>query len=191
MNENSIKTFMIFTIGVATGAGSAILIMKNKYEKLVQEEIDSIREVQDRKKDNSEEKSVWVIDDEDKTIMIDYAEMAGTYDGGTIQDHYISEDQLKEARADADKPYIISVEDFSEEMPHYDKETILYYEVDNTLADNNDEIIQDVSGTIGDNALESFGVDSDDEDIVYIRNGRLGIDYEVIRQHKSFAEYIS
>lgn len=107
----------------------------------------------------------------------------------------MSDEEAKAAREfpredNPGKPHIISLEEFSEEMEHYDKATIYFYEDDEVLADENEEMIQDVSGTVGDEALTSFGILSNDDEIVYVRNDKLGIDYEVIRLSKSYSESV-
>jgi hypothetical protein len=62
--------------------------------------------------------------------------------------------------------------------------------VDDTLSDENEEIISDVSYVIGYDALSSFGDGSDDPDIVYVRNEKLQTDYEVTRLNKSYSETV-
>lgn len=86
-------------------------------------------------------------------------------------------------------PYVITSEQFGEEMDHHDKLTIEYYALDNTLVDDGEEIISDVEATIGD-AILSFGDGSDDADVVYVRNEKMAIDYEVIRLNKSYSETV-
>jgi hypothetical protein len=87
-------------------------------------------------------------------------------------------------------PYVITTEEFSEGNDHYDKLTIYYYADDDTLVDDNEEIITDVIGTVGDQGLYSFGNGSDDPDVVYIRNEKRETDYEVICLNKSYSETV-
>ena len=87
-------------------------------------------------------------------------------------------------------PYIISVDQFADEKDHYDKITINYYEEDDTLCEENEEIIEDPMMVVGEDTLTRFGEDSDDPDVVYVRNEKLEIDYEVICLHKSYAETV-
>jgi hypothetical protein len=88
------------------------------------------------------------------------------------------------------KPHVITLEEFAEEMDNYDKLTIYYYEDDDTLADEDEQIIEDIANIIGDEALSRFGDGSDDPEVVYVRNDKLEIDYEVIRLSKSYAETV-
>jgi len=86
-------------------------------------------------------------------------------------------------------PYVIPFDEFGE-FSNRDELTIFYYAEDDTLADEQEEVIPNVSEVIGDEALTSFGDRSNDPDIVYVRNERLAIDYEVIRYHKSYQETV-
>lgn len=86
--------------------------------------------------------------------------------------------------------YIISAEEFNTEMLHYDKLTITYYDEDDTLADEQEEIITDIDDVVGDDALTKFGYMSGDADIVFVRNEGLAVDYEVIRVFKSYSETV-
>jgi len=81
-------------------------------------------------------------------------------------------------------PYVISKAEFAydEEGDGYDKITVNYYPGHKLLLDEDGSSIQDVNGTVGWKNLTKFGQNSDDEDIVFIRNHRLLSDFEVIRE---------
>jgi hypothetical protein len=90
-----------------------------------------------------------------------------------------------------DAPYVIAREDYDDEdMSHYDKLTIYYYEDDDTLTDENEEVIADVDSIVGGDSLTRFGDLSGDPEVVYVRNDKLQIDYEIIRLSKSYGETI-
>lgn len=90
----------------------------------------------------------------------------------------------------SDKPYVISFEEFAENKPDYIQNTITWYEGDEVLADEREEPIPDVEGTIGTNNIDRFGHGSKDPKIVYIRNERLDLDFEVVRHEGSYAEVV-
>ena len=80
------------------------------------------------------------------------------------------------------KIYSISPEQFTNEEPYYDKITLEYY-TDGILCEAlSEEIITDIPSAIGKDALNKFG--EYEEDVVYVRNDKRGIDYEVIQQHR-------
>lgn len=89
-----------------------------------------------------------------------------------------------------DEPYIISVEDFEYSMNHLDKITLFYYDYDDILTDEMDEVIPDPTVVVGMDALTSFGDRSGDKNIVYIRNPHTKTDYEVVKMQDSFQERI-
>lgn len=78
-------------------------------------------------------------------------------------------------------PYLISEDEFAYGDPSHDKVTIYYYAGDDTLADE-DETILNIGDHIGFEATEHF-----DNDVVYVRNEYLGIDYEVVRYRSSYS----
>lgn len=99
-------------------------------------------------------------------------------------------DSFDKARVRNDDPYIITIDDYNTTNSHYDKITVTYYSEDDVLADENEEIISDPNSIIGEDALLNFGEGSDDADIVYVRNEKIAVDYEVIRVYKSYSRDI-
>lgn len=74
-------------------------------------------------------------------------------------------------------PYIISDVEYCEGAITHDKVSLYYYLLDDTLCEENEEIITDIANSIGDDAyalLRSGTVGT-----VWSRNERYGIDYEV------------
>jgi len=90
----------------------------------------------------------------------------------------------------ADTPYIIDSDAFHCDMLHYDKLTITYYEGDNVVVDDQEEIITDPDSVIGSEALVNFGNQSMDPEVVYIRNEQLSVDYEITRLLTSYQPII-
>ena len=87
-------------------------------------------------------------------------------------------------------PYIITWEQFSEENEHYEKVNLDYYAYDDTLSDTNDAPIPDVIGLIGRDALDNFGNGSHEENVVYVRNDKLALDFEIVRKDTSYSAYV-
>lgn len=88
-----------------------------------------------------------------------------------------------------DIPYSITPEQFSDEKEYYDKVTLLYYEEDDILATEYDEQVNAEAGTmVGLGFAEKFG--EFEEDVAFIRNDRLGTDYEILLQHCSYHEKV-
>jgi len=93
-----------------------------------------------------------------------------------------------------DKPYVIPIGDFmsdvEEDYEDYDKLTITYYSGDQVLTDDADKVIPEIDKTIGLLNLKKFGKDSDNADIVYVRNEKLKTDFEIARVDGSYTSIV-
>lgn len=220
-----------FLVGAVMGALVTWKLVKEKYSKIAQEEINSVKEVFSRRLDEDEVVSEMT-DEEYKNRVEDvenvepviskkkesiiYRKTVGKYSYNLAcekdkeitlpETDYGEEDEPEEdpdmngkdygneynskSEEELDGPRVISFDEFAEEKDYYDKLSISYYELDDTLADEQEEIISDTDAIVGDEALLCFGEDSNDPDIVYVRNDRLSIDYEVVRLHKSYRETV-
>lgn len=197
--NNGLKNFLIFAMGVGVGALATYQLLKDKYEAIAQEEIESVKQVFGRGETKEGDRDGDVVDEDYarpdmpnieeksryKKIVKKYVPYNTVREGGPSG----LVDSFKAAESSLIPCYVISMEAFSNDNPDYDKISISYYEDDDTLADEQDEIMQEVEGTIGE-ALLCFGDQSDDPDVVYVRNERLSIDYEVVRLHRSYQEAV-
>ena len=69
----------------------------------------------------------------------------------------------------------------------YEHFTLAYYD-DDVVTDGEDKPIENIEKLIGDEALVSFGYETDgDEDTVYVINDNLKTMYEVVRANKNYA----
>lgn len=99
-------------------------------------------------------------------------------------------DQTEEkATRDPELPYLISVQEFMDEK-EFTKLNIVYYEEDDSLVDDGDRLIPDVEGTVGSAQLSRFGELSEDPNIVYVRNEKMEVDFEIIKDKRSYAKFI-
>ena len=202
--NNTFKNISIFVIGAAIGAFAGVVICRKRAEQvceqLLQEELAAVREYSERKKDERPKNKVV----KERFQKEELSSLINRYNGGdteaanamadvperTRDDSYHDHKRLSQDANNGDSAiYVITTEQFSEERPEYDKLTISYYEDDDTLADENEDPIADPVSLIGD-ALENFGEGSDDPQVVYVRNERISIDYEVIRLSKSYASTV-
>lgn len=95
-----------------------------------------------------------------------------------------------EEKTDNENPFIISVEEFMEERHDLEKVTLTYYEGDDVLCDDRDVAILDYEKSIGNDALSKFGELSKEPNVVYVRNEQLEIDYEIVKDRRSFTEAV-
>jgi len=179
------------------------MALKREYEELVQEEVESLRETAARRKglrDDSSaskeanEKGETINDSLKNGVKVSpntknhYKKMAEQYAGEDDIEH-IRDRHNVNIRPISGEPYAISLEEFSEEMDHFEKSTIYYYDEDDTLADEQEEMIQDVLAIIGPAVLDHLQQEL--SDVVYVRNEKMQIDYEIIVLDKSYAETVS
>ena len=87
-----------------------------------------------------------------------------------------------------DVPYIIHIDEFKQNEPEHEQYTYTYYEMDDALVGDHDQVIEDMDAVIGLGNLGRWGHGSGDPHIVYIRNEELTMDLEVIRDRGSYAE---
>ena len=88
-------------------------------------------------------------------------------------------------------PHIISLAEFYNERPDFDKVTIDWYEEGDTWIDEKGEIIADPTSYIGMlDIRKTFAENTykEDPDVRYVRNDAYGSDYEIIRHHRSYLE---
>jgi hypothetical protein len=102
----------------------------------------------------------------------------------------VSVDDIRAMRGSGKKPYVLHKDEFLAAEPGYPQITIVFYSGDGVLADESDTPIENVDAVIGKDNLERFGVGSDDPRIVFVRNDRLGADYEVLYHETKYAEVV-
>lgn len=102
------------------------------------------------------------------------------------------EDIAPPLRRDLTKPYAISVAELGEygEPEGWQTLTITWWSEDNVLTDDKEQIIPDILGTVGLLSHEGFGGQSGDENIRYVRNHRNEVQFEIIRDRRSYADVI-
>lgn len=87
-------------------------------------------------------------------------------------------------------PFVVHHDEFVLNEDDYEQVTLTYYSEDDVLADERDQILPDQNSVVGLENLQKFGHGSEDPNVVYIRNPRLEVDYEVCRSEGSFAREV-
>lgn len=128
-----------------------------------------------------------VDDEEDLDNAIDATIKEIEVEGDVVQIKETSEGVVE-----VGDPYIISEEEFFDDsvFPEFERETLIYYEEDDVLTTERDEVIYEVEETVGLDALSKFGELSSDDDTVYIRNVRFSLEYEVVRNKGSYTKEV-
>jgi hypothetical protein len=95
--------------------------------------------------------------------------------------------EMIDARDEA-VPYIITAEEYAESENA--SETWTFYADDAVLANEQEEPVDDISGSVGDETLSNFGLGSGDSRVVYVRNERIGMDYEILLHDGNYGEVV-
>lgn len=101
-------------------------------------------------------------------------------------------EEVKARRADI--PYVIHEDEFRQgvfgadsEDEEHEQSSLTYFAGDDVLSDERDTQITEVDKTVGLENLEKFGHGSTDPSVVFVRNERLKMDYEITRSDGKFA----
>lgn len=87
-----------------------------------------------------------------------------------------------------DHPYIIT------ETEYFESEnqtiTLTWFDGDEVLSDEKDEHIPDIERVVGEDNLLRFGYGSGDPNLLYIRNEKMEVDFEVVRNEGKYTEQV-
>jgi hypothetical protein len=111
--------------------------------------------------------------------LIEVSEHDGTIEKNIFEGSGI--DQLAVDDRQPNIPYVITTEEFMENELDHNQITVTYYEGDKILADERDDIIEDINETVGRANLELFGLASGDPNVVHVRNEIRSLDFEITR----------
>lgn len=167
--NNILSKSIIFIAGAAIGSAVTWKLVEKKYERIAQEEIESVREMYSKRALEEDNEDIPEEYYEQKTDRAEYKNIAKMYKGDTLDSEEDDENMFG--------PYVIPPEDFDEEG--YETVSLYYYE-DGVLEDMlTKEIIENVDELVGKESLTHFGEYEDDS--VFVRNDRLRTDFEILR----------
>lgn len=94
------------------------------------------------------------------------------------------------AERDENFPYIIHHDEYFGNETDYEQTSLTYFAGDDVLLDDRDEVIPDPDETVGESNLDKFGKGSKDNNIVYIRNDKMEMDFEVVRHEGNYVKNV-
>lgn len=168
---------LAFGTGCTVGYFTAKKLLEQKYEQLVMEEVEAVKEKlrKYRKETSDDSEATYIPTEEEKK---EYAQK--------VQD-------LGYAAADEDipfdvPPHVISPEDFGT-IDEYDQISLTYYS-DGVLADDDNRAMSDeeIEYAVGKESLTHFG--EFEEDSVFVRNDRLKVDYEILLDGAKYSDIL-
>ena len=190
--SNNVKNTIIFMAGAAIGAAATWFFTKEKYAAQAQAEIDDVKATFARRfsepsdEQTSDEIDIPVKKEENRFAAVsslnafDAPEVEKTDYSSITNVLGYSGDVIDEPE-NVEKPYVITQNEYGEFGDYMEISLNLYS--DGILADDDDEIIDDIAAVLGTDFMDEF-----EDDIVLIRNDARKCDYEVVRDYRSYYE---
>ena len=192
MMNNTLSRIIIFAAGAAVGSAVTWKIVSEKYNRMNQEEIQAVRDFyMNREKDSQTEETDEDDEESDEADVPKPPTQREIYTGVVNGLGYGSEqaplsENNEEEDEDVSEPYVISPSEYGE--LDYETESLWYYEGDGVVTTYFGEVIEpeDIPDMIGADFAEHYG--EYEEDSVHVRNDRLKIDFEILRDLEAFSE---
>lgn len=184
--KDTLSKIVIFAAGAAIGSAVTWKIIKTKYERLAQEEIDSVIATF-RGIEPMDEEDIGEVCAEPVDETPDIREYAAALQHMGYTNYSNGAEYVEREVDDVVKPYVISPDEFGE-IDGYAEITLTYY-ADGYLTDDQDELVEDVDGTVGYKSLEHFG--DYEDDAVHVRNDNLKADYEILLDVRDYADIVN
>jgi hypothetical protein len=171
----------MFTVGAAIGSLVTWKFVKTKYERIAQEEINSVKERFANRKNPFIEKKETKDDQKDENDLARLNKMTASlgYSGPSDEE---TKKEVEPVRKTT--PYVISPEEFGE-FDGYDTVSLTYY-ADGVLTDDDENVIENVSKLVCVDFASHFGEYEDDS--VFVRNDEMMTDYEILRDMRKYSE---
>lgn len=180
MNRDLLSKIMIFVAGAGIGSAITYKLVKKQYDQIIQEEIDSVKEAFSNKPESTDtEKHEEEESEPEKVKYRSIVDEAG----------YATESEKEEEEEEEvmEKPHIISPEEFGDS--DYAVLTLTYF-LDGTVLNDRNKIVTNVEELIGEGFAKHFGDYPEDPDTVYVRNDKLEIDFEVLKDYREYSETV-
>lgn len=199
--KSALSELCIFIGGALIGSSITYLVVKNKYEKIIDEEIESVKETYEDAY-GEKTKTAKLVESMDGAMnpreknQKAYEELIRQYknDESTEdeEDEEDEEDDSDEQEGDDDdmvEPYIITPDEFGD--TGYETICLTLY-ADGVIEDDEGDMWSDddISVLLGRDSLSHMGENVDDPDVLYVRNENEEVDYEIARDvDKYFDEH--
>lgn len=184
---NTLNKMFIFTLGAAAGSVATWLLLKTRYERLIEEDIASVKEYYSRREETAGEPALEAVDPEigeGDTQAKDLEDLTTIIEGNKYTKYGDADKEVESVK----KPYVISPKQVGD--CGYETISLTYYEGDGVLADDADEPIFDVDDVVGRESFDHFNEYEEDPDIVFVRNDEMKTDYEICRNTDSYSEVV-
>lgn len=191
---SKMTNLLIFAVGAAVGSFVTWKFVKTKYKQIADEEIESVKETYRQDIRDMKASLEKLRDDADKMTPVE--ERPNPRTEKPVVTEYVKKyrdivannytEEVDETNIH-DRPYVIPPEEFGM-ADGYDIVSLNYY-ADGVLADDFDEVIEDVDAVVGEESLTHFGDFEDDS--VHVRNDALKTEYEILLVLRNFSDVVN
>lgn len=114
------------------------------------------------------------------------------FDNSESDDDVWDQDKEEAYRASIgdDEPYVISHMEYNENENDYQQTSLTYFVEDDVLVDEKETPIDAVDMVVGEGNLTRFGHGVMDNRIVFVRNDKLGMDFEIVKNDGSYSKLV-
>jgi hypothetical protein len=173
-----------FAIGGISGFLFANHVLKEKYDKIVEEEVESIKA--SFRKYQIDQEAEKESEEEIEAVKQEYEELVDNLGYDTISEDMIEE--IPEPNENEVHHMIISEDQFGK-IEDYETITLLLLQ-DGVMVDDDYDRMSDeeIQWAIGDVDLKAFA--KSDAETMYIRNNRIKVYYEIVKDDQTYAEIV-
>lgn len=185
------KIVLAATGGLAVGGAAGWFFTKRHYENLVETRITAelkrfydLRDARMAADAEKEEGDISPESEEFDRSKVVYENLTEPYVGEMLEKTRYSQvwkgdvRDAKTAPPSPNEPFLIDEEAWGVGVPGYGSESLSYY-LDGDLLINDESEVLDIDEFIGQHSLEEFRHFETQDDIIFVRNPKLGMDYEV------------
>lgn len=204
-----ISAFASFAVGVSVGWFVSSRLLKHRYEQKAEEEIAKVREFyvdKEKKVETAKKAKEAKADYKGESTDTPDPKVSSSFDMSNYKEtvasnvkknysEYFAKDQkittIEDDPKERSGPYMISPDDFGERADDdYDCETYYFYK-DGTVADADNNIIDNYTKIVGTECLNNFGYYPEEPYSVFVRNDKLKLDVEIINlPDKTWADVV-
>lgn len=188
MRSSLLSKLCIFIGGALVGSSVTYLVVKNKYEKLIDEEIESVKETYENAY-GEKAKTAKLVENMDgesnprERNRKAYEDLIKQYKNNETEKDEDDEEGDEDEMRDMDdmiEPYVITPDEYGDSG--YETVCLTLY-ADGVIEDDDGDMWSDddIDELLGRDSLSHMGENVDDPDVIYVRNENEGIDYEIAR----------
>jgi hypothetical protein len=126
-----------------------------------------------------------------ETTEVEVNPIHNVFEDRETDDEWDQDEELKKRETmDPEEPYILSQDEYLEGELDYKQQTLTYFAEDDVLVDEKEQPINLIDTVVGEENLTRFGHGSGDNRIVYIRNDKLSMDFEIVKNEGSYTREV-